>query len=66
MQIIETEHLTKYYGKTPAVDWSFPVRSGGQRLRLHRPKRRGKIHHHENALGLVKPNSGSSAFWESP
>lgn len=51
MQIIETEHLTKYYGKTPVVDSLSLVRPGGQRLRLHRPKRRGKIHHHENAAG---------------
>lgn len=51
MQIIETEHLTKYYGKAPVVDSLSLSVPEGSVYGFIGPKRRGKIHHHENAAG---------------
>ena len=59
MQIIETEHLTKYYGKTPAVDGLSLSVPEGSVYGFIGPNGAGKSTTMKMLLGLVKPNSGS-------
>ena len=59
MQIIETEHLTKYYGKTPVVDGLSLSVPEGSVYGFIGPNGAGKSTTMKMLLGLVKPNSGS-------
>lgn len=59
MQIIETEHLTKYYGKTPVVDSLSLSVPEGSVYGFIGPNGAGKSTTMKMLLGLVKPNSGS-------
>lgn len=59
MQIIETEHLTKYYGKTPVVDSLSLSVPEGSVYGFIGPNGAGKSTTMKMLLGLVKPNGGS-------
>lgn len=59
MQIIETENLTKYYGKTPVVDSLSLSVPEGSVYGFIGPNGAGKSTTMKMLLGLVKPNSGS-------
>lgn len=59
MQIIETEHLTKYYGKTPVVDSLSLSVPEGSVYGFIGPNGAGKSTTMKMLLGLVKPSSGS-------
>ena len=59
MQIIETEHLTKYYGKTPVVDSLSLSVPEGSVYGFIGPNGAGKSTTMKMLLGLVKPNRGS-------
>ena len=59
MQIIETEHLTKYYGKAPVVDSLSLSVPEGSVYGFIGPNGAGKSTTMKMLLGLVKPNSGS-------
>lgn len=59
MQIIETENLTKYYGKTPVVDSLSLSVPEGSVYGFIGPNGAGKSTTMKMLLGLVKPNRGS-------
>ena len=59
MQIIETEHLTKYYGKTPAVDGLSLSVPEGSVYGFIGPNGAGKSTTMKMLLGLVHPTGGS-------
>ena len=62
MQIIETEHLTKYYGKTPAVDGLSLSVPEGSVYGFIGPNGAGKSTTMKMLLGLVHPTAGSVAL----
>ena len=62
MQIIETEHLTKYYGKTPVVDSLSLSVPEGSVYGFIGPNGAGKSTTMKMLLGLVHPTAGSVAL----
>ena len=66
MQIIETENLTKYYGKTPVVDGLSLSVPEGSVYGFIGPNGAGKSTTMKMLLGLVKPNNGSIRLLGKP
>ena len=66
MQIIETEHLTKYYGETPVVDGLSLSVPEGSVYGFIGPNGAGKSTTMKMLLGLVKPDSGSIRLLGKP
>ena len=66
MQIIETENLTKYYGKTAVVDGLSLSVPEGSVYGFIGPNGAGKSTTMKMLLGLVKPNNGSIRLLGKP
>ena len=66
MQIIETESLTKYYGKTAVVDGLSLSVPEGSVYGFIGPNGAGKSTTMKMLLGLVKPDSGSIRLLGKP
>ena len=66
MQIIETENLTKYYGKTAVVDGLSLSVPEGSVYGFIGPNGAGKSTTMKMLLGLVKPDSGSIRLLGKP